>query len=126
MSTVPARTVLLLLETRLMTTTISMAIFCRRELLTCSWVIIRTTVFETTAPTPRATTPCLLHKSSFCLETTGKNIITRVILQAPTLTPGALLCIVHSTSESGKLTSVCSRESYRPRYFPMVPSFSFS
>ena len=126
MSTVSTRTVLFLFKTRFMTTTVSMTVFSRREFLTCSGIIIGTTVFETTAPAPRATASCLLHKGSAGFEATGKNIITSVIFQTPTLAPRALLRVVHSTSESGKLTSACSRESYRPRYFPIVPSFGFS
>ncbi len=126
MSTVPTRTVLFLFETRFMTTAITMIVFSRREFLTCARVIIGATVFETTPPAPGTTTACPLHKGSAGFKATGKNIITCVIFQTPALTPRALLCIVHSTSESGKLTSACSRESYRPRYFPIIPSFGFS
>jgi hypothetical protein len=52
MSTVPTRAVFFLFETRLMTTTVSMIIFSRREFLTCVRVIIGATVFETTLPAP--------------------------------------------------------------------------
>jgi hypothetical protein len=97
MSAVTTFTILLLFESRLLATAESiMLIFCIWLLLTCVRVVIQGTVLQTTIPAPRATTPKILMEFVLVIQATGKDVRTCVILQAPTLTPGALPSIIHS------------------------------
>ena len=90
-------TILLLFESRLFPTAQSiMMIFCIWLLLTRFRIVIQGTVFQTAIPAPGATTSISNVKFVLVIQATGKDIGTCVILQAPTLTPGALPSIIHS------------------------------
>ena len=65
----------------------------RRQLYTRRRIIIQRAEFFTTAPTPGTTTSVTNNKSATRIETTGKYIVTGIILQTPAFTPWTLLCI---------------------------------
>ena len=97
MSTVTTFTVLLLLESRLLSTAESIVLIFRIWLLlTCFRVVIQGTILQTTIPAPRATTSKILVKFVLVIQATGKDIRTSIIFQTPSLTPGALPSIIHS------------------------------
>ena len=97
MSTVTTFTVLLLLESRLLSATERiMLIFRIWLLLTRFRIVIQGTVLQTTIPAPRATTSKILVKFVLVIQATGKDVGTSIIFQTPTFTPGALPSIIHS------------------------------
>ena len=97
MPAVTTFTVLLLLESRLLSTAESIVLIFRIWLLLTRFrIVIQGTILQTTIPAPRATTPKILVKFVLVIQATGKDIGTCVIFQTPTFTPGALPSIIHS------------------------------
>jgi hypothetical protein len=57
-------------------------------------IIILTTEFLPTTPTPRFTTTMSFHEPVFCVKSTSKYVITCIILQTPSFAPGTHFRIV--------------------------------
>lgn len=53
-------------------------------------IIIESTELFPTLPTPGATASCSFDKLTGGLQSTGKDVIARIIFQAPTITPRTL------------------------------------
>lgn len=97
MSTVTTFTILLLLESRLLSTAQRIMLIFRIWLLFSRFrIVIESTVFQPAIPAPRATTPKILMEFVLVIKSTGKDIRACVIFQTPTFTPGALPSIIHS------------------------------
>jgi len=62
----------------------------------CDRINVDTAEFFTALPAPRTTTSCSNNEFiRSCLETTCKNVVTRIILQTPSVTPWTLFRICH-------------------------------
>jgi hypothetical protein len=93
-----ARTIVLFFESRLITAAVAIVmIFSSRHLLATYRIVILPAELLSTCPAPSLTTSSPHNKSTTNIKATRKNISTRIIFQAPTLAPGALLRISRST-----------------------------
>jgi hypothetical protein len=93
MTIMPTWAIVFLLEPFLLFTTLSgMGFFSARILMTRFRIDVRCTKLLTTFPAPRLTTTSTYEKL-ICAsgKPTCKNVITRIILETPTFTPGTLL-----------------------------------
>jgi len=79
MATVSSTTVIFLLKSALLLTTLVMIILCICTTIPCYRVIVERAVLFTAIPAPTPSTPSLLVES-LCIEPTGKNIGTGIIL----------------------------------------------
>jgi len=93
MATVSSWTVFLGLEPLLGPTTLVVRILGSCQLLACGGIIIMPTELLATAPAPGAPTALSHMKHILLIQTTGKNISTRIIFQRPSPTPRTLLRI---------------------------------
>jgi hypothetical protein len=93
MATVSSWTVFLGLEALLSPTTLLVRILGSCQLLSCGGIIIMPTELLATGPAPRAPTSLAHMKNILLIQTTGKNIGTRIIFQRPSPTPRTLLRI---------------------------------
>jgi hypothetical protein len=93
MATVSSWTVFLGLESLLGPTTLLVRILGSCQLVACGGVIIMPTELLATGPAPRAPASLAHMKHILIIQTTGKNISTRIIFQRPSPTPGTLLRI---------------------------------
>ena len=93
MATVSSWTVVLGLESLLSPTTLLVRILGSCQLVARRSVIIMPTELLTTGPAPGAPTSLVHVKHILLIQSTGKNIGTRIIFQRPSSTPGTLLRI---------------------------------
>ena len=98
-----ARAILRLFETCLLFTAFSVMVFL------CVWILlprfridVSRTELLTTFPTPRlATTGANKEVIGTCRKSARKNIITGVVFETPTLTPGTLFCVHLTWAKKG-------------------------
>ena len=92
-----SRTEIFLFESRLFLAARGVVmVFCRRRLHACFLVVIMTTIFLTTYPTPRPPTSVSHVEFIPEIHATRKHIITCSVLQTPPLTPRTLFRIVRA------------------------------
>lgn len=70
-----------------------MMFFCIGTFYPCDRIIIESTELFSTLPTPGATASCSFDKLTGSLQSTGKDVIARIIFQAPAITPRTLFSI---------------------------------
>lgn len=94
MATVSTATILLLLEASFCLTAKGIVIIPSiLEALTSRRIRIGCTILLSTCPTPRSTAALAYMEFIIVIKPAGKDIITRSILETPSLAPGALLRI---------------------------------
>lgn len=90
----PSSAIILLLEPRLLLTAKGIVIIFRLwKPVTRGRINVLRTILLPARPTPGPTTSLAHVEFIIVIETTCEYIVTGGILQSPTLTPGALLCI---------------------------------
>jgi len=125
MTIMPARTIVVLFESVLLFTAIRiMVFFTLRILLPRFGIDVSSTKLLTTFPAPRLTTTSS-NEEIICTtrKSTRKNVITRIVLETPPLTPGALLG-VHLTW-GWKIHSSVVRCFFTLRVFVLTPLGDF-
>jgi hypothetical protein len=111
MTIMPARTIVVLFESCLLFTAIRiMGFFTLRILMTCFGIDICRTKLFTAFPAPRLTTTGS-NEEIICAtgKSTRKNVITRIVLKTPPLTPGALLGVHLRRGPKGIIVILLSR-----------------
>jgi len=70
-----------------------MMFFCIGTFYPCNRIVIESTELFSTLPTPGATASCPFDKLTGGLQSTGKDVIARIIFQTPAIAPRALFSV---------------------------------
>ena len=127
MTIMPTATIILLFKSWFRLTTVGiMMFFCIGTFYPSYRIIIESTELFSTVPTPGATASCSFDKLTGGLQSTGKDVITRIIFQAPAIAPRALFG-VHMIDELWKDSlDLLSQINYRNRIWWSIRSIGTS